>query len=197
MRVPVVEAGIFQASKSHIKFGEVATLHLWPPFLEFSPGFTEHYMHIKSKLKGFQPAKWTYIGGGVYEYSVLHIPKRVRDLREQSVPWDPTCKRRDSLSSYRLRQMCGHDSGGQRDMQGISVKELLCQILQVSIENVPATSKKRKLVSPKTEMVEKPPRNLFMCVANWTNQNASFDLEMFVLLQTWRGCDKEFRSEQF
>ena len=119
-------------------------------------------MHIKSKLKGFQPAKRTYIGGGVYEYSVLHIPKRVRDLREQSVPWDPTCKRRDSLSSYRLRQMCGHDSGGQRDMQGISVKELLCQILQVSTENVPTTMKKPKLVSPKTEMVEKPPRNLFM-----------------------------------
>ena len=41
-----------------------------------------------------------------------------------------------------------------------------------------------KLVSPKTEMVEIPPRNLFMCVAIWTNQIASFDLEMFVLLQT-------------
>ena len=33
-----------------------------------------------------------------------------------------------------------------------------------------------KLVSPKTEMVEKPPGNLFMCVAIWTNQIASFDL---------------------
>ena len=40
-----------------------------------------------------------------------------------------------------------------------------------------------KLVSPKMDMVEKP-RNLFKCVANWTNQITSFDLGLFVLLQT-------------
>ena len=51
-----------------------------------------------------------------------------------------------------------------------------------------------KLVSPETyqtEMVEKPSRNLLMCVA------ICYPWPAFVLLQTCRGCDKEFQRVLF
>ena len=50
----------------------------------------------------------------------------------------------------------------------------------------------------KTEMVEKPPRNLLMFVAICVTGSAI--LEMFVLLQTSGGCescDEEYRSMPF